>query len=250
MRATFFALHDALSLPPRGDKQPLQSRKKVVVIAHSQGGILVSLALDELYTRLPVACFDALEVYTFGSAAASFHNPVRSSASISRAGATATQTATAMAAASAPHTLQLHDRYVRTVEHYINEFDLVPQWGVLHHMQKQERGAYSGRAFVLKDATGHLFDQHYLTRYFPVERMQADMDAPGLFLNDVVEVGAELEGRSTFLAEVGDRGGGGGDGESRGGGGGRGGEVEVRVRDLSRLWSYVGGGDGFPGGGR
>lgn len=76
------------------------------------------------------------------------------------------------------------------------------------------------------------------------------MDAPGLFLNDVVEVGAELEGRSTFLAEVGDRGGGGGDGESRGGGGGRGGEVEVRVRDLSRLWSYVGGGDGFPGGGR
>ena len=79
MRTTYLALHDALSPPPASrrdgeEPQPQTPRRKVVVIAHSQGGILVSLALDELYARLPAACFDALEVYTFGSAAASFHN--------------------------------------------------------------------------------------------------------------------------------------------------------------------------------
>lgn len=39
---------------------------KVVVIAHSQGGIILSTALDSLFADLPCGAFDKLEIYTFG----------------------------------------------------------------------------------------------------------------------------------------------------------------------------------------
>jgi len=60
--------------------------KKVVVVAHSQGGIVISMALDNLLSDLPRECyppslpthhidFNKLEIYTFGSAANHFNNP-------------------------------------------------------------------------------------------------------------------------------------------------------------------------------
>ncbi|KAI9708273.1 MAG: hypothetical protein M1828_003091 [Chrysothrix sp. TS-e1954] len=50
--------------------------RKIVVIAHSQGGILISLVLDRLYASMPAALLAKMEVYTFGSAAAHFRNPL------------------------------------------------------------------------------------------------------------------------------------------------------------------------------
>jgi hypothetical protein len=41
---------------------------KVVVIAHSQGGIILSASLDMLFADLPSEVFEKLEVYTFGYA--------------------------------------------------------------------------------------------------------------------------------------------------------------------------------------
>jgi hypothetical protein len=51
--------------------------KKVVLIGHSQGGIMVSQVLDELFIDLPSESIAKLEVYTFGNAASHFNNPLR-----------------------------------------------------------------------------------------------------------------------------------------------------------------------------
>lgn len=40
--------------------------KRVVVLAHSQGGIIVSSVIDALYADLIPSAFDKLEIYTFG----------------------------------------------------------------------------------------------------------------------------------------------------------------------------------------
>ena len=48
---------------------------KVVVIGHSQGGLIISLVLDHLFDELPSSAMAKLEVYTFGSAASHFSNP-------------------------------------------------------------------------------------------------------------------------------------------------------------------------------
>jgi hypothetical protein len=59
---------------------------KLVVVAHSQGGIVLGMALDSLLADLPRECihdvdtrlridFKKLEIYTFGCAANHFNNP-------------------------------------------------------------------------------------------------------------------------------------------------------------------------------
>ena len=72
--------------------------KKIVVVAHSQGGIIISLALDNLLSDLPRECiirlgcftlniidFQKLEIYTFACAANHFNNPKLSSSIESKA---------------------------------------------------------------------------------------------------------------------------------------------------------------------
>lgn len=54
----------------------LDSKKsKVVLVGHSQGGIVLSLVLDQLFDELPAPLMSKIEVYTFGSAASHFSNP-------------------------------------------------------------------------------------------------------------------------------------------------------------------------------
>ncbi|KAF1964754.1 hypothetical protein BU23DRAFT_491570 [Bimuria novae-zelandiae CBS 107.79] len=48
---------------------------RVVFIAHSQGGIIASHILDDLYTSVSKDDLQKLEVYTFGSTALHFNNP-------------------------------------------------------------------------------------------------------------------------------------------------------------------------------
>ena len=60
---------------------------KVVVVVHSQGGLIMSIALDNLLADLPRSCtlprllhlnppdFQKLEIFTFGCAANHFNNP-------------------------------------------------------------------------------------------------------------------------------------------------------------------------------
>ncbi|MCJ1415739.1 hypothetical protein MMC32_002072 [Xylographa parallela] len=132
---------------------------KVVLIAHSQGGIIASLVLDSLYADLPCAIISKLEVYTFGSAASHFNDP-----HLSRAPAATKY--------CVPH-----------IEHYVNEMDLVPRWGVLYNVCQVLDNKYCGKIFVRMGASGHLFNQHYMDPIFPLDEASATS-----FLDQVVDV--------------------------------------------------------------
>ncbi|KAL9588019.1 MAG: hypothetical protein Q9203_003171 [Teloschistes exilis] len=122
--------------------------KKVVLIGHSQGGIIVSMVLDQLFPELPNESMSKLEIYTFGSAASHFHNPPI----LPRTDATD----------SSPVDC------IKYIEHYANEYDMVPRWGVLYATRALLTNRYAGAVFVHMGATGHMFIQHYLDHIFPV----------------------------------------------------------------------------------
>lgn len=54
------------------------TKTKVVLIAHSQGGIIASLVVDWLISDLPHSALQKLEVYTFACAANHFNSPIGS----------------------------------------------------------------------------------------------------------------------------------------------------------------------------
>ena len=133
VRAVYAVLKETLSRPGVG---------KVVLVLHSQGGIVGSMALDWLLQELPPALLAKLEVYTFGSAAN--HANV-----LSRE----THTATHM-------------------EHYAHTSDAAALWGVLHYTAAQ-RSPFAGRVFARASRRGgHQFCQHYLDGMFPLARDQ------------------------------------------------------------------------------
>jgi len=99
--------------------------KRVVLVCHSQGGIIASGAIDLLIKR-QVTGMNKLEVYTFGSAADKF------------------------AQVADEDTENMYPFY----EHYANELDYISKIGTLHwHLP--------GNVFtVARD--GHFFGEHYL----------------------------------------------------------------------------------------
>ncbi|CAK9785273.1 hypothetical protein CC85DRAFT_285337 [Cutaneotrichosporon oleaginosum] len=80
-------------------------RKRIVIIGHSQGGIITSAWVDMLLTDVPAELLARVEVYTFASAANHFSRPA--------------------AAADGRGQTFAH------VEHFANENDFVAQFGVL-----------------------------------------------------------------------------------------------------------------------
>lgn len=236
------------------------SAKKVVVIAHSQGGIILSLVLDGLYSTIPAHLFSKLEIYTFGSAAAQFHNPLVSQSKARSAPVTPalTRTPSVISAKSAPATFspppEMRDRLIPTIEHYVNRQDLVPKWGVLYHIILGTGTTYSGRVFVHESASGHLFDEHYLPRMLPLLDMsKVERGDTQCFLNHVVSL-SDSKGNSTGIwrAETFH-----GDPDGRVVNGDVDGELSddeianlptprvrgMTVKELSRLWRYMGGRD-------
>ncbi|KAG5302032.1 hypothetical protein I7I48_02231 [Histoplasma ohiense] len=155
---------------------------KVVLIAHSQGGIIVSMALDLLFTDLSAENMAKLEVYTFGSAASHFNNPMR-----------AIQTVTTPISTSPLPQNRSSKGVIRHIEHYVNGEDIVPQWGVLYNV-RLTKTRYSGKVFIRKGATGHMFNQHYLNNMFPLDTTPQlrhgsnRPDAPNDFLDQAVRV--------------------------------------------------------------
>ncbi|KAL8957343.1 MAG: hypothetical protein Q9193_005357 [Seirophora villosa] len=128
--------------------------KKVVLVTHSQGGIIVSMVVNYLLAELSGEMMGKLEIYTFGSAAAQFNNPPR--------------TSTFQSSPSIPH-----------IEHFANEYDMVPRWGVLYAIRSLLTDRYAGEVFVRKGATGHLFMEHYLDPIFPLPGHQSKAKATG-----------------------------------------------------------------------
>ncbi|KAG2022368.1 hypothetical protein CC2G_000124 [Coprinopsis cinerea AmutBmut pab1-1] len=120
------------------------SINKVVLIAHSQGTIIISNVLDILFAELAPDVFDKLEVYTFGSAANHFHNPLRS--------------------VVAPGIEE--DRQIKVIEHYVNENDFVAQIGIQHFATGVPGAQYLGKIFTRKAEGGHMFNEHYMFSMF------------------------------------------------------------------------------------
>ena len=137
--------------------------KKVVLIGHSQGGLIASLVLDELFSELPTSCMSKLEIYTFGSAASHFSNPLISLTI--EAENPVPQTSPAGVHFDLPPQPK---RVISHIEHYANEKDMVPRWGVLHCVQDTLDNRYAGSVFVRMGASGHLFNQHYMDAMFPL----------------------------------------------------------------------------------
>ncbi|KAF8253950.1 hypothetical protein K440DRAFT_592686 [Wilcoxina mikolae CBS 423.85] len=137
--------------------------KKVIVIAHSQGGLITSLALDMLFADLADDVLSRLEIYTFGNAANHFNNPPN-----------------AYTPASGGETIRFPT--IKHIEHYANEFDFVSRLGVLaYHPGPRNKGSgegaeflewrmhdnqFAGKLFMRPGKGGHQFVMHYLDEMF------------------------------------------------------------------------------------
>lgn len=100
--------------------------KKVVLLGHSQGGIIASNIVRTLLQDHNITDEDLrlLEIYTFGSAACS----------------------------------QPNRRGLPYSEHFANGYDFVARVGILHHRYK-----VFGKLFVAEERSGHLLNTHYLS---------------------------------------------------------------------------------------
>ena len=143
------------------------------------------------------------EIYTFGSAASSFHNPrVSKSKALSEpATPSVTRVPTMSSIKTVPPASALaapaktSDRLIPVIEHYVNRRDLVPRWGVLHHVLLGTATTYSGRVFIHERTSGHLFDQHYLEPMLPVLKMkEVEKGEKDCFLNHVVSMSQQSQG--------------------------------------------------------
>ncbi|KAI9881295.1 MAG: hypothetical protein M1830_005581 [Pleopsidium flavum] len=155
---------------------------KVVLIGHSQGGIIASMVLDKLFGDLPMDSISKLEVYTFGSAASHFNNPMRT---LRPTGA----------AANKGVRFEVSERCVPHIEHYCNERDMITRWGVLYNTREILDNRYCGEIFVRMGASGHMFNQHYLNPMFSLDKTHA-CD----FLDQVVDVDEKTASRRESIA--------------------------------------------------
>lgn len=158
--------------------------KKVVMIAHSQGCIMASQILDQLYVDLPADAVAKLEVYTFGNAASHFNNPLRhisetstsiDSRDMHEAGDSPTivtspdnKTATTPSPKKGPVISEyLPERVIPHIEHYCNSGDMVTRWGALFSAKSILSNRFCGHIFINEGASGHMLNQHYLSEMFP-----------------------------------------------------------------------------------
>ena len=127
-----------------------------------------------------------LEIYTFGSAASHFSNPLVS------------LTNEAKRPVSQTSPLAVHfdlppqpKHIIPHIEHYANENDMVPRWGVLHCVRDILDNRYAGSVFVRMGASGHLFNQHYMDAMFPLRAPDTACQS-GSFLDRQVKVDKKL----------------------------------------------------------
>ncbi|KAK8172295.1 hypothetical protein BKA80DRAFT_20262 [Phyllosticta citrichinensis] len=96
------------------------------------------------------------EIFTFGCAASHFNNPLSHS-----------YLTILLQNSSLNPTLSSRSRHVvPIIEHYANENDPFARWGVLNSTRNCPGQRFAGQVFINKDASGHLFNQHYLDAMF------------------------------------------------------------------------------------
>ena len=135
-------------------------------------------------------CLEEQEIYTFGSAASHFNNPLVSFPIGFQDHQASSEGAKSM-------------RCIPHIEHYCNEYDMVSRWGALHSISQVLDNRYSGTVLVRVGATGHMFNQHYLAAMFPLpstspssalanSREQQTNGAKHPFLDKIVKVDIKL----------------------------------------------------------
>ncbi|GFG11879.1 psi-producing oxygenase A [Aspergillus lentulus] len=131
--------------------------KKVVLIVHSQGGIVASSIIDWLYGELSESHMQKLEIYTFGNAARQFRNPPLHEPQDNQP------------VGNRPRRQIQGERAIRHIEHYANKRDFVANIGVLQFAAPagaySNASVFSGTVFV-REGSGHLFNIHYLDPMF------------------------------------------------------------------------------------
>ncbi|KAI9639900.1 uncharacterized protein MKK02DRAFT_40230 [Dioszegia hungarica] len=163
------------------------AKKKVVLMAHSQGGIIMSAWVDQLLSDFPADALRKIEIYTFASAANHFSVPsspvypgaeadaITADAEAASAG-TGTATATAHTESTGTGSRQIGRRFVfGVVEHFVNTKDYVSLIGLIEFAPhppattvpgvlpaQAAEGRFAGRIFRREGHTGHLLVAHYL----------------------------------------------------------------------------------------
>lgn len=120
--------------------------ERIVLIGHSQGGIIVSAFVDQLLTDFDDEVLSRVEVYTFASAANHF----------SRAGKYVIENGQAVKVEDLPAPAASNGPF-RHVEHFANTGDFVAQLGVLSHRPGQPgntHGVFAGQIFE-RNQEGH-----------------------------------------------------------------------------------------------
>ncbi|WVQ73541.1 hypothetical protein IAR50_003117 [Cryptococcus sp. DSM 104548] len=163
-------------------------KKKIVLIAHSQGGIIASAWIDRLAAQYSPETLSKLEIYTFASAANHFSAPVLQPLSSAPTPTTAspvnsTFSGSTSTVISEPASVVVGGKdkvksVFKHVEHFGNTGDFVSRIGVLgfapHPKQAvlaksgdegdvpELRGIFAGMIFERHNTTGHLLLSHYL----------------------------------------------------------------------------------------
>ncbi|KAL4920143.1 hypothetical protein BDW62DRAFT_199231 [Aspergillus aurantiobrunneus] len=191
------------------------STKKVVLIAHSQGGIIAASIIDWLFGELGHAELRKLEVYTFASAARAMKNPPLGGEGRGRVNelVKVDDPAVGVYGDGVDHQVENEDdpgsrgRVLRYIEHYANTRDFVSNIGVLRFTSPvaaySSGSLFSGSVFV-REGSGHLLNMHYLDTMFGEE---------GGFMSRMVDLPVQ-------------------------GGGGLGRVIQRSLGDLSRLRKY------------
>ncbi|KAF2663374.1 hypothetical protein BT63DRAFT_484437 [Microthyrium microscopicum] len=160
--------------------------KKVILVAHSQGCIMASQILDQLYVDLPAEAVGKLEVYTFGNAASHFNNPLRKLSKapasidaqdmppIENGGTEILGSSSSQSTAPKPVISEmLPERVIAHIEHYCNSQDMVTRWGALYSAKSILSNRFCGHIFINEGASGHMLNQHYLSEMFPIHGRRA-----------------------------------------------------------------------------
>ncbi|RFN43411.1 hypothetical protein FIE12Z_12351 [Fusarium flagelliforme] len=114
---------------------------KVVMIAHSQGCLVLRLALQTLVTEIPERSpqrriiKERLRIFTFGNPSIDWKVKDGAEQSLSK--------------------------YVHTTEHFANETDFVAMLGVVMHRDDKNSGYDPNMVFYSKTGKAHLFGAHY-----------------------------------------------------------------------------------------
>lgn len=127
------------------------AKARVILLSHSQGGIIASLIVDRLLAELGGVYMQKLEVYTFACAANHFANPQRGSTASIGGGSSATPAASALVSASAGSSSGIL-RTLRHVEHFANGRDPVSQIGVLAFATPAQKLAVASRGATTSSA--------------------------------------------------------------------------------------------------